>query len=140
MIERSLAEPSLLALDRAKLLPSMVEIAVACGATEAAATAAEELEAITRTYTSPALVASAALARGAVELAQDRPQDALHHLRGARRIWTEINLPFELARTRLLLAKAHTALGDGDEAAMEERAAHALTSRITDPGRMKSSS
>ena len=40
----------------------------------------------------------------------------------------------------VLLAKAHTALGDGDEAAMEERAAHVLTSRITDPGRMKSSS
>ncbi|HJR50512.1 MAG TPA: tetratricopeptide repeat protein, partial [Gemmatimonadales bacterium] len=135
MIERSLAEPSLLALDRTKLLPAMVEIAVACGATEAAATAAEELEAITRIYTSPALVASAALARGAVELARGAPQDALHHLRRARRIWTEIDLPFELARTRLLMARAHAALGDGDEAAMEERAAHAITSRITTPGR-----
>jgi tetratricopeptide (TPR) repeat protein len=137
MIERSLADPTLLALDRAKLLPAMVEVAVACGATDAAAAAAEELEAITGTYSSPALVASAALARGSVELARGRPQDALHHLRGARRIWTEIDLPLELARTRLLLAKAHAALGDGDEAAMEERAAHALTSRITDPGRMK---
>jgi tetratricopeptide (TPR) repeat protein len=135
MIERSLAEPSLLALDRAKLLPAMVEIAVACGATETAATAAEELEAITRTYTSPALVAAATLARGAVELARGKPQDALHHLRQARRIWTEIDLPFELARTRLLMARAHAALGDGDEAAMEERAAHAITSRITTPGR-----
>ncbi len=135
MVERSLAEPSLLALDRAKLLPAMVEIAVACGATEAAATAAEELEAITRTYTSPALVASARLARGAVELARGKPQDALHHLRQARRIWTEIDLPFELARTRLLMARAHAALGDGEEAAMEERAAHAITSRITTPGR-----
>ena len=135
MIERSLADPSLLALDRAKLLPAMVEIAVACEATEAAATAAEELETITRTYTSPALVASAALARGAVELARGAPQNALHHLRRARRIWTEIDLPFELARTRLLLARAHAALGDGDEAAMEERAAHAITSRISTPGR-----
>jgi tetratricopeptide (TPR) repeat protein len=135
MIERSLAEPSLLALDRTKLLPAMVEIAVACGATEAAATAAEELEAITRTYTSPALVASATLARGAVELARGKPQDALHHLRQARRVWTEIDLPFELARTRLLMARAHAALGDGDEAAMEERAAHAITSRITTPVR-----
>jgi len=135
MIEGSLAEPGLLALDRAKLLPAMVEIAVACGATEAAGEAAEELEAITRTYSSPALVASAALARGAVELGQDKPQEALHHLRRARRIWTEIDLPFELARTRLLLARAHAALGDGEEAAMEERAAHAITSRITTPGR-----
>ena len=97
--------------------------------------AAEELETITGTYSSPALVASAALARGAVELARDKPQEALHHLRRARRIWTEIDLPFELARTRLLLARAHAALGDRDEAAMEERAAHAITSRITTPGR-----
>ena len=135
MIEGSLAEPGLPALDRAKLLPAMVEIAVACEATEAAAAAAEELESITRTYSSPALVASAALARGAVELARGKPQDALHHLRRARRTWTEIDLPFELARTRLLLARAHAALGDRDEAAMEERAAHAITSRITTPAR-----
>jgi tetratricopeptide (TPR) repeat protein len=131
MIERSLADPGLTALDRAKLLPAMVEIAAACGAVDAAEAAAGELEAITTTYTSPALVASAALARGAVELARGRAEDALHHLRRARRIWTEIDLPFELARTRMLLSRAHAALGDGDEAAMEERAAQAITSRIT---------
>jgi tetratricopeptide (TPR) repeat protein len=135
MIERSLAEPTLTALDRAKLLPAMVEIAVACGATDAAAAAAAELEGITGTYSSPALVASAAFARGSVGLAFGKPEEALHHLRRARRIWTEIDLPFELARTRMLLSKAHAALGDEDEAAMEERAATAITNRITSPGR-----
>jgi tetratricopeptide (TPR) repeat protein len=135
MIERSLADPSLPALERVKLLPAMVEIAIACGAVDAAERAAAELETITTTYTSPALVASAVLARGSVELASGRPQEALHHLRRARRIWTEIDLPFELSRTRMLLSKAHAALGDGDEAAMEERAAQAITSRITSPGR-----
>jgi tetratricopeptide (TPR) repeat protein len=135
MMERCLADPSLVSLDRAKLLPVMVEIAIACGAIDAAAGAASELEAITTTYTSPALVASAELARGSVELARGRPQEALNHLRQARRTWTEIDLPFELARTRMLLARAHTALGDNDEAVMEERAAQAITSRITPPGR-----
>jgi tetratricopeptide (TPR) repeat protein len=130
MIERSLGEPGLAALDRAKLLPALVEIAVACGAVAAAAEGAAELEAITTTYTSPALVASAALARGTAELARGGAEDALAHLRRARRIWTEIDLPFELARTRLLLSRAYSALGDGDEAAMEERAALAIMSRI----------
>ena len=136
MIERSLGQPGLAALDRAKLLPALVEIAVACGAVDVAAEGASELEAITTTYTSPALVASAALARGTAELARGSVEDALAHLRRARRIWTEIDLPFELARTRLLLSQAYSALGDRDEAAMEERAALAIMSRIGagDPG------
>ncbi len=136
MIERCLGEPARAALDRAKLLPALVEIAVACGAAGAAAEGASELEAITTTYTSPALVASAALARGTAELARGGAEDALGHLRRARRIWTEIDLPFELARTRLLLSRAYSALGDRDEATMEERAALAIMSRIGagDPG------
>jgi len=129
MIERSLAEPSLAPLDRAKLLPALVEIAVSCGAPGAAEGAAE-LGAITTTYSSPALVASAALARGTVELARGGAEDALAHLHRARRIWIEIDLPFELARTRLMLSRAYSALGDGDAAAMEERAALAIMSRI----------
>jgi tetratricopeptide (TPR) repeat protein len=130
MIERSLGEPGIAALDRAKLLPALVQIAIACGAIGTAAEGAEELEAITTTYSSPALVASAALARGTVELARGGAEEALPHLRRARRIWTEIDLPFELARTRLLLSQAYSALGDRDEAAMEEHAALAIMGRI----------
>ncbi|HEU5170071.1 MAG TPA: tetratricopeptide repeat protein, partial [Gemmatimonadales bacterium] len=130
MIERSLGEPGLAALDRAKLLPALVQIGVACGAVDAAAAGASELEAITTTYTAPGLVASAALACGTVELARGGAEGALAHLRRARRIWSEIDLPFELAQTRLLLSQAYSALGDRDEAAMEERAALAIMSRI----------
>jgi tetratricopeptide (TPR) repeat protein len=136
MIERSLSQPGLAALERAKLLPALVQIATASGAVDVAAEGASELEAITTTYTSPALVASAALARGTVELARGEAEDALAHLRRAGRIWTEIDLPFELARTRLLLSEAYSALGDRDEAAMEARAAAAIMGRIgaADPG------
>jgi tetratricopeptide (TPR) repeat protein len=130
MIERSLAEPRLAPLDRAKLLPALVEIAAACGANDIAADAAAELEGITATYSSPALVAAAALARGEAELARGKPDDALPHLRRAQRIWSEIDLPFELARTRTLLSRTYSALGEGDEAAMEERAAQAISSRL----------
>lgn len=97
MIERALIEPGLAALDRAKLLPALVEIRVACAEIPAAAEGVSELETITTTYTSPALVASAALARGRVELAGGQAEQAMVHLRRARRIWAEINLPIELA-------------------------------------------
>jgi len=95
-----------------------------------AADGASELETITTTYTSPALVASAALARGRVELARGRPKEALLELRRAQRIWTETELPFELARTRVLLARAYSLLGEAEEAKLEERAAQATLSRI----------
>jgi tetratricopeptide (TPR) repeat protein len=130
MIERVLIEPGLTRLDRAKLLPALVEIRVACGEIDAAAEGASELETITTTYTSPALVASAALARGRVELARGQAEQAMLHLRRARRIWAEIDLPIELAQTRLLLARAYSALGNTDEAELEERTAQAGMDRI----------
>jgi tetratricopeptide (TPR) repeat protein len=130
MIERTLIEPGLTGLDRAKLLPALVEIRVACGEIAAAAEGASELEAISTTYRSPALVASAALARGRVELAREQAGQAMLHLRRACRIWGEIDLPLELAQTRLLLARAYTALGNTDEAELEERTAQAAMDRI----------
>jgi hypothetical protein len=75
-------------------------------------------------------VASAALARGRVELARDRAEQAVLRLRRACRIWAEIDLPIELAQTRLLLSRAYAALGDADAAELEERAAQAAMARI----------
>jgi len=130
MIERAVTEPGLAALDRAKLLPALVEIRLACGEIGPAGEGASELETITATYTAPALVASAALARGKVELAAGRAEQAVVHLRRAGRIWAEIDLPIELAQARLLLSRAYSILGNTDEAALEERAARAVIDRI----------
>ena len=130
MIERALSEPRLTMLERVKLLPALVEISVACGETAAAADGVSELETITATYTSPAFVASAALARGRVELAREQADQAMLHLRRACRIWKEIDLPVELAQTRLLLSRAYSALGNTDEAELEERTAQAAMDRI----------
>jgi tRNA A-37 threonylcarbamoyl transferase component Bud32/tetratricopeptide (TPR) repeat protein len=130
MIERALLEPGLTGLDRAKLLPALVEIRVACGEIAGAAEGASELETITTTYTSPALVASAALARGRVELARGQAEPARLQLRRACRVWAEIDLPIELAQTRFLLARAYSALGNADEAELEERTAQAAMDRI----------
>ena len=130
MIQRALTEPGLTGLDRAKLLPALVEVRLACGETDAAAEGVSELETITKTYTSPALVASAALARGRVELARGQAEQAMLHLRRACRIWAEIDLPMELAQSRLLLSRAYAALGNTDEAELEERTAKAAMDRI----------
>jgi len=131
MIERALVEPGLTMLDRAKLLPAAVEIRVACHDIPAANDAATELETITATYTSPALVGFAALARGRVELAQGNGGAAILYFRRACRIWTDINLPMELAQTRLLLSRAYSALGNTDEAELEERTAEAALERMS---------
>jgi hypothetical protein len=107
-----------------------VEINVACGQIDAAAQGVSELETITATYTSPALVASGALARGRVELARGQAEQAVLHLRRACRLWAEIDLPIELAQTRLLLSRAYAALGNSGEAELEERTAQAAMERI----------
>jgi tetratricopeptide (TPR) repeat protein len=130
MIDQALVEPGLTILDRAKLLPAAVEIRVGCNDIPAADDAASELEIITATYTAPALVAFAAQARGRVELARGQAQQAIWNLRRACRIWTEIDLPVELAQTRLLLSRAYSALGNTDEAELEERTAEAAMERI----------
>jgi hypothetical protein len=107
-----------------------VEINVACGEIDAAAEGVSELETITTTYTSPALVASGARARGRVALARGQAEEAVLHLRRACRLWSEIDLPIELAQTRLLLSRGYSALGNADEAELEERTAQAAMDRI----------
>ena len=52
------------------------------------------------------------------------------HLQRACRIWADIDLPIELAHTRLLLSRAYSALGNTDEAELEERTAQAAMDRI----------
>jgi len=130
MLERALDESLRAPLDRAKLLPAMVELDVACGCLDAASARASELEAITAAFASPALAASAALTRGRVALASGRPADALPDLRRAARTWTEIELPFELAHTRWLLARAYALVGEPAQADLEARAAQTTLSRI----------
>jgi tRNA A-37 threonylcarbamoyl transferase component Bud32/tetratricopeptide (TPR) repeat protein len=130
MIGRALADPGPSALDRAKLLPAAVEIQVAQGRLDLASATAIELETITLTYASPALLAASALASGMVELASQQPREALKLLRRAQQLWNDIELPYELARTRLRIGQAHSLLGEFEEAGLEERSAAATLTRI----------
>src|SRR4029079_2266272 len=55
---------------------------------------------------------------------------ALARLRQAQRIWLELDAPYEVARTRELIAPACSALGDHDAHALEREAARELFERL----------
>lgn len=108
---------------RASLLPAQVEIMLCAGNAEEARTAAAELEELATAQGSAMLQAASADARGAVELAGGDATAALTSLRQAWRTWEELEAPYEVARTRVLVARACRELGDDDAAALELDAA-----------------
>lgn len=122
LITRALAE-SHLPLDRARLLPSHVQIALAAKDLEAARPSIEELESIASQFGSVALQAAAAQARGSFDLANRNFEEGGTKLRQALKLWLEIYLPYEAAMTRLLLAEACRGMGDEASADLELRAA-----------------
>jgi tetratricopeptide (TPR) repeat protein len=130
LIDRALEDETLPRFGRARLLPARVEISLACNAVAAAREAAEELGVIANLYDSSAMRASATLAMGMVELAEGRPDTAAHSLRQAQRQWTEIDLPYEVARSRVRLAQACEALGHQEEADLEFDAARVAFERL----------
>jgi len=111
-------------LKRTRLLPSYVEIMLAVGDVEEARSACRELQEISARYDSAMLGAMVAHARGAVDLAEGDARAALRALRRAWQVWQELEVPYEVARVRVLLGLACRALGDDDSAALELEAAH----------------
>jgi DNA-binding NarL/FixJ family response regulator len=117
-------------LRRARLLPAYVEIALATGAVEEARQACTELEEIAARFETKMLAAMAAHARGAVELAEADPQEALVALRRAVQIWLELGAPYEAACARVLVALACRSLGDDDGVSLELDAAREVFERL----------
>ena len=110
-------------LKRAALLPALVEIALAAGAIEEARTACLELRALAERYESAMLSALDANTHGAVAVAAGESEAALVSLREAQQIWLELDAPYEVARTRELIARACSGLGDEEAASLELAAA-----------------
>ena len=104
-------------------MPARLLIALAAGELELARGTATELEGIAREYGSTALHASAAQARGAVQLADGGSDGAVPTLRRACKLWQEVQLPYETASARLLLAAAYRATGCAEDAELERQAA-----------------
>jgi len=106
-------------LQRARLLPAAVEIALAGGDVADARRGANELGEIAADFGTEVIGAMAAHAQGAVDLADGRPDAALEPLRRAFRVWHEVGAPYIAARLRVLIARACRALGDRDTATLE---------------------
>ncbi len=130
LIDRAVAEETADRFARSRLLPTQVELAVAVGAVDVAAGAAAELREIANGYESPALRASAAAAEGAVALAAGDPPGAVASLRSAVRDYGLVDVPYEGATARVLLARAYRALGDEQAAALELESALAVFERL----------
>ena len=117
-------------LRRAALLPAQVEIALAVGDVEEARAACRELEEIAGRYESAMLGAIVGYARGAVHLAEGEAPAALGVLRAVTIVWQELGAPYDLARTRTLVALACRDLGDEETATLELEAARAAFERL----------
>ena len=110
-------------LQRARLLPAMVEIALAAGDLEGASQASAELEQLSDRFESEVLAAIAAHARGTVLLARGEAQQSLEALRSALAVWQRVGAPYLAARVRVSAGLACRALGDEDGAVLELDAA-----------------
>ena len=93
-------------VERARLLPAYVEVVLAAGELDRARAACDELDEIARRNGRAMLLACAAQARGAVELAGGDARAAAPLLRRASQLWLELEAPYEAARARLLVAGA----------------------------------
>jgi ATP/maltotriose-dependent transcriptional regulator MalT len=110
-------------LRRAELLPAYVEIMLAAGEFDEARAACNELETVAARYSSAMLDAIAAHERGAVELAAGHAPSALELLRRALEAWRTLDVPYEVARTRVLIGEACRMLDDDDACTLELEAA-----------------
>jgi ATP/maltotriose-dependent transcriptional regulator MalT len=128
-IRRALSETTD-AVRRAKLLPASVEIFLTEGSTDQAREACSEIQQLSKGRRSELLDALAAHYRGALELAEGKPDAALGTLRRAFEAWRQLEVPYEVARVRVLIAKACRILGDEEAAAVELDAARDAFSEL----------
>jgi DNA-binding CsgD family transcriptional regulator len=127
-IRRAIAE-STQTLRRLRLLPAYVEITLAVGEFDRARAAVDELEGIAPSF-GGAVEAMAACAKGALLLAREEPEKALLALRPGMAAWQRLGIPYEAARTRVLIGLACLAVGDHDTAELELDTARAAFVQI----------
>ena len=104
---------------RARALDAYVEIALARKDIAAARAAADEMAEIAARHGALLLRAMSSRATGAVLLAEGKAREASVKLRESYKSWSEIGVPYEAARTRVLLARVARELNDSEGAAVE---------------------
>jgi class 3 adenylate cyclase len=127
---RAWTAPPASAINRVTLLPAQVEIALAAGDVPLARAAADELAGLGERYKSTAIRADVTLALGAVLAAEGDRAAAAAALRTAIDLWTQVDAPYEAARSRSVLAGVYAADGARDRGLMELQAARTTFERL----------
>ena len=117
-------------LARARLLPAQVEVSLAVDDVDSALAAVAELEVISADFDQPAFVAEALQARGQVALHRGDGLAARGDLERAVALWRDLDFPYETARSRVTLGRAHLVTGDDDLARIDLGAARAAFDRL----------
>jgi class 3 adenylate cyclase len=117
-------------LARARLLPAQAEIARARADAATAAAAAGELAEIAKEFETPAILAAAAQSAGVVALLSGDVVDAAGRFREARRLWREVDAPYEGAIASVSLAESQVAQGDREAAKLELESARSTFERL----------
>jgi DNA-binding CsgD family transcriptional regulator len=92
--------------------------------------AADELDDIAAAYDTPALLASARLTRGRVQLATGDAETAVRTLQRAVEDWHALDVPYEAATAQLLVGEACRRTGDRDGEVTAFAAASAAFDRL----------
>jgi DNA-binding SARP family transcriptional activator len=119
-------------LDRTRLLPDQVTMALAVDDLDTARAAATELGELAQIYGSAALLAAAEAAYGELALATGE-NDPLPSLRRSVKLWREAESPYESARARVLLATALERAGQPEAARVELATARDCFDRLGAP-------
>jgi class 3 adenylate cyclase len=115
---------------RARLLPAEVEVALAVGDRERAREGSKELDALAVTFGTAAMDAIAGTARAALQLSDGDAVSAEKTITAALRQWQELEMPYDVAKARVLLAAALRAQGDEGAAKLELQAARSTFERL----------
>jgi DNA-binding CsgD family transcriptional regulator len=117
-------------VSRSPLLAAYVEIMLAADHVVDAGNVASELTLVAASLGSPMLGALARRAAGWVRLAEQDARGALADLRRASDGFRQLEAPYEVACTALLIGTARAALGDAEGAELEFETARATYARL----------
>jgi ATP/maltotriose-dependent transcriptional regulator MalT len=110
-------------ITRCRVLPAYVEIMLAASDVDAAASASDELADIAETLNSPLLRGLAVRCKGAVLVKKGDVKAALEVFSEAWGYWSDLEVPYEVARLRVLIGTASEEQGDHHTAESEFEAA-----------------
>lgn len=117
-------------LSRARLLPAQADIAKVRGDQTAATAAAAELEQLAAEFGTAAIRAAAAHAAGVGSFLREDFGEAARRFRDSRRLWRELDAPYEAALLSTLLGETLAATGDREGATLELESARATFERL----------